>query len=470
MADMTWVENTHYNRVRAQARDATRRKQESDRRLRTEKERMDRELREAEQAATADARLLERRVQEETDRLLEGIDQVSYELRAAVAQHVAQTRQEMDGLRSAVRAVEQQAVQMDGKIDQLESNMAQRFREMADAIAAERTRAQLYRNQFAVLVEQVSALHSRELLPGVLENQLTPTTDFLDADMENGDYQAAIGLAQTKIPDAVEILQQLQQLNERFRQLSLEGQRLLEELGQQLAQLDEKEHNRYDLTMGEIEYEYNGDIQYWTNGLYSVAVENFDDVRQQYTQARDAMNLEVMERALRHLEQVALQLEECRQVAQEEFRISAMVQNMVTEIHDALTRDAAWTLTESGFAGDDERRPYRLRYSDGAGCTATVVVLPNREVSQAGQPGDVQFVVGVHQEGSNPDPFRCQVLRNGLLARLKQEHIPLGPHNIDPKYGIDRDRASFEQEATRQGDDVKEDRLAMVRRQLELAD
>lgn len=138
MADMTWVENTHYNRVRAQARDATRRKQESDRRLRTEKERMDRELREAEQAATADARLLERRVQEETDRLLEGIDQVSYELRAAVAQHVAQTRQEMDGLRSAVRAVERQAVQMDGKIDQLESNMAQRFREMADAIAADR--------------------------------------------------------------------------------------------------------------------------------------------------------------------------------------------------------------------------------------------------------------------------------------------------------------------------------------------
>ena len=235
MAERIWVENNHYNRVKAEAREAARKKQEADRKQRAERERLRRLEREAAQAAAEDAQQMEARLRAETDRLLAGIDNVSYEMRAALQQHIAQTEQEMRRVRNSVRAVQQQAVQLDGRIDDLENSVGARFRELAEALAGEKERARLYSNQFGVLLEQVHGMNPRQLTPGTVENELEPVRNFLAMDLENGDYQAATGLAQSKIPEVVALRIRLEQLNATFRDLREEAAGLISELRQRIA-------------------------------------------------------------------------------------------------------------------------------------------------------------------------------------------------------------------------------------------
>ena len=65
---------------------------------------------------------------------------------------------------------------------------------------------------------------------------------------------------------------------------------------------------------------------------------------------------------------------------------------------------------------------------------------------------------------------RRQIIRSSIIARLHGRGIRVGSHNIDPNYGLGQDREAFLQEATRQGDDIKENRMELLRQQLQLTD
>ena len=169
MADyMTWVENGRYNRARAEDRAAARRRQEADREVRSEKDRLRRMEKEGARSAARDEQLMRDRIQAETDRLLDGIDEVSDEMRRALRRHVDETQHQMDGIRRSINDVRGQADRLDGKIDDLANSVSARFQALADATTRERSRAQLYSNQFNELLGQINELHPDKLTPGVV--------------------------------------------------------------------------------------------------------------------------------------------------------------------------------------------------------------------------------------------------------------------------------------------------------------
>ena len=469
MADrMIWVENGRYNRTREADRAAARKRQESDQKLRSEKERLRRAEKERAEAAARDERLMNQRLQAETDRLLEGIDQVSDELRSALQRHVQQTQYQMDGMRSSIRDLQSQADRLDDKIDQLSRTVAERFQEIADATARQRTRAQLYVNQFNQLLDQVDALHPEKLTPGVVEQELAPVRSFLSMDMTNEDYQAAIGVAQTKIPEAMALRSQLELLNARFLELQAEAAQQIQTLEQRIRQLQDPSQNSAMISVGAGSYEYDGEIVFWTNGLFTVAEDNYTGICRRYELAETEMDLEGMEICIGQLNQVELQLTECEALAHHEFQIFGMVQNLASAIYEVLTADEAWTLTQSGFAQDDARRAFQMAFVDGDGNTAAFVVIPNREVSEQGRVGEIQFLVDVCDGIKTENRERCAILRNGILSRLQAQGIEIGAHNQNPGYAISADQTSFVSEAISQADRIKENRLAIVREQLQL--
>ena len=287
-------------------------------------------------------------------------------------------------------------------------------------------------------------------------------------DMTNGDYQAAIGVAQTKIPEAVALRTRLEILNAEFRDLQAEATQLIEELQQRIQQLQDTGRNSRSITVGANSYEYDGDIVYWTNDLFTVVEQNFNGTCQRFELAETEMDLASMRIAINQLNQIALQLTECEELAQHEFQLFGMVQNLASTIYEVLTEDEAWTLSRSGFAEDDARRAFQMAYVDGDGNTASFVVIPNREVSSQGRLGEIQFMVDVCDGIKTRNRERCAILRNGILSRLQSHGIEIGAHNHNPRYAISSDQVSFINEATSQGDRIKENRLAIVREQLQL--
>lgn len=469
MADhMIWVENGRYNRTRAADREATRRRQAADREVRAEKDRLRRIEKDGARAADRDAALMRERMAAETDRLLDGIDEVSDEMRAALDRHVAETQREMDGMRRSITEVQRQAERLDDKVDNLAASVSARFQALADATTREHYRARLYTNQFNETMRRVTALHPEKLTPGVVEQELAPVSDFLATDLVNHDYQAAIGLAQSKLPEAIALHSRLEYLNALFRDLQEEATALIEEMQQRMGALQDTARNCQSIQVGEQHYEYDGDIVFWTSELFNQVTQNLEGICQRYAQAETDMDLDGMRLAICQLHQIALQISECEDLALHEFQIFGMVQNLASVIHSVLTQDEAWALSGSGFAEDDARRAFQMTYVDGDGNTASFVVIPNREVSDHGQPGEVQFLVDVCDGSTTQNPHRCQVLRNGILARLEHYGVQIGAHNQNPRYAISPDPATFMSEATSQGDRIKEDRLAIVRQQLQL--
>lgn len=425
---------------------------------------------EGERAAARDGQVMRERLQAETDRLVERVEDVSEEMNRALRNYQDETQRRMDSLRRSVHDVRGQADRLDGKIDELANRVAAEFRTIADAAAREQSRAQLYVNQFQELLRQINTMHPDKLTPGVVEQELAPVANFLAADMRNGDYQAAIGVAQTKIPEAVALRTRLEFLNAQFRDLQAEATRLMEELRQSIQRLEDADRNRRTICVGNNGYEYDGDIVFWTNELFTIAGRNFTGTCRRYGLAETEMDLESMRITINQLNRIAIQLTECEELAQHEFQIFGMEQNLASAIFNVLTADEAWTLSQSGFAEDDARRAFQMAYTDGDGNTASFVLIPNRGVSEQGRPGEIQFLVDVCDGIKMRNRERCAIIREGLLSRLQSNGIEVGAHNQNPRYTISADQVSFLNEATSQGDRIKENRLAIVREQLQLTD
>lgn len=464
---MTWILNDEYNRVQRADNEAARRRAAADNAVRRARENAREAQREVSRQAAQNDQQLRRQVEAETSRLLAGIDSLESEMRSNYARYVRETQQQMAGIRQSVADVERRADQVDRKIDDLAEQTAARFRQLADAQTNQRNRAQAYANQLNSVLARVKELHPDKFEPETFAD-LQMAADFVRVDMTNGDYQAAIGVAQSNLPAALALQSRLERLNEEFELLRRQVRDCTEVVFGRIKELQTADNHRRIVVIGDGEYEYDGLIAYWSNGLFDRARQNMYDLCQRAAESEINMDLDNMRLSLSHLEQIDAQVTECQQLAESEFYLCGMIQNMAGSIYSALTRDEAWELLESGFADDDARRSYHMSYTDGAGNTAAFVVLPNREVGAGGKPGEIQFLVDVCDGEKIQDQNRCYLVRRGILQRLEQSRIDVGRHNRTDRYLPFPSTTRFIEEATQEGDHIKDGRLQIVREQLQL--
>lgn len=466
-----WILNSKYNAVKNADQQATRRMRQADQKAREAKEvqrRAEWERRKREAENNAQTQQILAQVRNEANRLMQDGERVHEEMERELTNHIQRTQQEMESLREDVAYTQLRADEIDQRIATLSNQISRRFQELADAAAREKERAGLYTSQYTEFLRQIYALHPEKLTPGVVEQDFEPVTGFLEMDMANGDYQAAIGVAQTKIPELLSLRLRLEVLNAEFEEMRAQAQNAIARVEQYIQRLSDPRQNVRNVLIDGSGFSYNGDLMYWTNGLFQGALDNFDDTSRRYARAEEMMDLEGMRLCLEHIRQVELQLLECEDLANEQFWLHGMIINLASRICASLDKDEAWTLTEEDFADGDLRRSFRMAYMDGDGNTASFVVVPNREISPSGRPGEIQFLVDVTGSGAAQDDRRCYYIRNGVLSRLAHDRIEIGEHNRSETHNVSPDKQTFYLQATAQGDKIKEERLAAVREQLRL--
>ncbi len=469
--DKVWVLKTEYNRVA-----------QKDRKMRAQTERLQWQRQLQEQT--------NQRLQAELDQKLAAKDQTTHQVQERMREMARilqdenrqmleqmerefrtqeeNTQRQMNELYGNLETLSRRTEALDGKINDLSNQVSRRFQEMADAVAQEKLRAQLYVNQFSDILRQIRQLHPEKLLPGQVEQDLEPVADFLRVDLGNGDYQAAIGLAQTKIPEAAAMQIRLQLLNREFEVLRAQNQEAIGLLTARVQRLLRPQENICEILVNAVAYEYDGEIMFWSDNVLQNALDNFEETTLRYRRAESAMDLERMRQTLDHFAQVSTHLTDCEALGKEQFRIYGMIGDLAGRIHDSLTRDETWRLLSDQFTGGDVRRTFEMTYADGDEDIATFVLVPNREVSPQGEPGEVQFLIDVNGPRGTQDQNRCALVRRGLLSRLVQDQIDIGEHNSSGGHITSPDQKTFLNQATVQGDKIKDERLAAVREQLQL--
>lgn len=467
-----WVRNSEYNRVSKADKEAHRRKARADagrkqaneevRRVRNEMNRLRRE------SDVSTQQVLDQ-IQTAMNVLFAENETLRVDMEQELLQYIQQTQQQMADFQSTIADVAYQAEEIDRKIDTLSAEVAERFRVLTEAAEQEKQRAQLYVNQYALILQQIHVLHPERLTPGEVEQNFDPVIGFLEMNMANGDYQAAIGVSQTKMPEALAFHLRLEVLNAEYEDLCDRAEYAVETLTPIIQHLLSPQENARRIVIGDGEYEYNGDLMYWTNELLQLAVDNFENTCRNYETAEFEMDLDQLRHCLDYFNQIDNQLTLCEMLAEEQFRLFGGIGNLASAICASLTRDEAWTLAEEDFMDQDMRRSYRMSYVDGDGNTVSFVLLPNREISPAGEPGEIQFLIDVTNGDGTQDHYRCRHICSAVLSRLMQDKIEIGATNRNGVYCTAPDKRTFLSRASAQGDQIKEERLEAVRVQLQLS-
>lgn len=425
-----------------------------------------RRLAETEAAASrridGDRQRLQAALRAEEDRLSGEFSRLQSSLDQAIQQQNRELHRQLDGLRGDLARTNARVDSAEQQIKDLTDRFDREFRAIADRSAAQRERAQCYRDQLDGLLRGIDGLHPEQLAPGQAE-PLRDSRRFLDADLANGDYQAAIGVAQSNLPAALRLLGELEQRNGEYDRLSVQVRASILQVRQRMQELEDPKGNAAVVQSSDLEFSYNGDIEFWSGGLLGQLCASFDREQGQVEEYLADMDLENLRIAVERIPQYLPRLDLCRQFAREEFHLSCGVQELALNLHDALTEDGSWALTRSGFPEGDPRRSYWAVFQDPLGHTAAAVVQPNR----GGEPPAV-FSLDACDGDQVRNEGLCAILRDGALARLTDWGIPPSALGQDRGSRQGQEPAQFISRVCADGAKKRRARIQAVRRLIDL--
>ena len=470
----TWVPNELYHRVSSLDRAASIRRAQADRQqalAREQLRRVDADLRRAD--ATYQVQLSQSLAaqQAQFDRDIATMDA---QMRSQLRQLQVQTDRDLARLRQEAAGIDRRIDQAQHQVTNLSRQVSEGFAQIAENLAHKKDRALFYRNAFQVLLEALPPLHPDKLTPQEIIS-LRTADDYVQADLDKQDYEAAIALAQNGIVDATELRARLEQLNGEYDHLVQQIDPILDRLSAEFERLSDTEKNRQIVTIEDQEAEYDGDIDYWTfspdtgASLFAQLLSQFEIL---YTKTTEDylpnMNLDGLRDMLTQLSQLEPRLPHCVRLAMDEFLLACQVELTAGRISDAMrlspdgTPDYNWHLDEERYIEDDFRRAYELRFHDGPGNTATIVVLPDR--SSGKQP---VVRLDIHNCGSVPDPSICSVIFSEVTARLNGYGIAAEkPDRKLPAFTLAPQ--NFVTQAANLGDHARINRLSAARHQMKL--
>ena len=408
---------------------------------------------------------LDRKLARERERLLEGLDALDESVREALGRQNIQFRGQIDAVRMDIGRVNVRVSQVGQRINDIADQFRNFVNDVMSRVKEEKDRATAYRNQLRLLLEQIAELHPDKLTP-VEYKELSDGLAYVETDLNTGDYNAAIGAAQTHIPTAANLRTRLEALNDEFSRLVVQIHDHCNEVYNRISEMRIPENNLQVLPFKVPEnVEFDGKIPFWSSGVFDVIVDRFvricDEVENNY---EVSMDIDSLRRALNDISVINHNLDDCISFAHSEYLESIGVQSLAARIHDALTIDDEWHIVNSGFADGDERSSYSISYENGAGLTATFVIMPARDIIRRNRNGSVdysetKFRVDVFQESDNQDEQLCDLTRSGILAQLTDGGIDVGD-NLRMQGTADKNPEEFISNSLMVGDKIKDGRVS----------
>lgn len=426
-----WILNSTYYSARQRDSRLSQERYAADRAVNNARQQLQNVDREIAAQISRSQQEFDRRLNAERQRIQAQVNEMTDELQNEINSQRAHFERETRRIREGVELVEEHVAETQDRINDLAEEYERELQSIISRIEDQKERAIAYHTQLSGILECIQGLHPDKLAPdevGVIADSLT----FASADIESGDFEAAMGIVQSKIPDALQLRSRLELLNDEYSRLVIQIHELAGSIEERIQLLSNPDQNIVEVQNYPIPYD--GRHSFWSSGVFDEIVNSFhsycDIVRDEYEPNMDLENLRAVLPEMRKTEE---QLNSCVSLAHGEFYESLSTQQLASRIHTVLTERDSWYLVSSGFAQDDVRKPYTITYEDGAGHTASVVVFQNREALRRNRDGstlygETQFRLSVFGNGDGTKAD-FDIVREGILARLAQENIHISNDN-----------------------------------------
>lgn len=466
-----WIVNSEYNSAKrrdqesAQLRNSADRKAADARRLRAY---VENDLENSRNRLNAE---IDSRFSAERERLINEIDALDESVRLEFGRQNARFRAQIDSVRRDVSAVNENVDRVGERLDALSTQFSNAIDNILSGIRNQRSRARKYIEQMRSILDQISDLNPEKLTPGEFENY-TEQLAAAKTDYSNEDYAAAIGVVQTNLPGCAALYSRLVLLNEEFSQLRDRINSQCNTIEERICNLSISENNRVIIMNGDNEVEFDGRVPFWSNGVFDDVVERFNRVKEEALERFiPDMDIDSMRTVLAALTALDNSLGESVLFAHDQYTEYTGVITLAQRIHRLLSEDT-WSLVESGFAYDDERRSYTLLYENGAGLNAAFVIMPDREIvgrkrNGCSEYGETKFDFNVFQTEEDGDVTICEITREGILAVFQNDGLSSGKANGTSRIP-ENDNDRFISNSIAAGDKIVNGRIAAVKNRIGL--
>lgn len=316
----------------------------------------------------------------------------------------------------------------------------------------------------------INTLHPDKLAPDETE-LISNTLENIDIDIRNEDYEAAISLAQNKMPEAMLLQARLEVMNDEYAQEVVAIHDLCRDMSNRVEDLKQPGKNIAPLKYNDVDGEFDGRINFWSNGLFDTLIGKYehycDLLLNEYEPEMETVKIRETNK---ELEQINRQIAKCVELAHDEYYEFCRVSDLAVRIYQVLTNKDSWKLMDSGFVNNDVRRAYSMVFYNGGDMVGTVVVMQSRENIGKNRKGEdvygpTQFRVMVNSNKGIDDIKRCEITREGIIARLAEEGIELGYSNASCNSGEmdNRNPDVLIEQYIAESDKIKNGRVANAR-------
>lgn len=450
-SDHTWIRNSELRRIREQASRVQRAEAEAQR-IRQQSAERERRITQQYQAninsINNTVQQIGRRTSDEIARLSsetrnalgqqavnfrQQLEQERNSARAAIRQERERTDREISAINNRVGAVEGRVRRAEAAIDgvrratdaintrvnSMYADFSRRFDAIAQREADHRDRANIYLAQLSDLMTTISNLQPERFTDGVQYADLNATMQNIISNIENGQYDAAVSLAQNAIIDASRLVTFLtinnDEFNERLSQIRSEQNRILE----RIEGFGPSSQNEIEFTdsSGE-EYSQTYDINEWSGGLFNELVSEFNAVSERLRNVENdsSIDIEELERIGNNLTHIDESITDCDSYARDELIRSYSVEDTARRIYDALSEEG-FELGENGFENDDERAPFTLNCEDDAGNTVSVVIASGDAVDKP------SFMIEAYTPGDEQDETLRAAIKDGVITAITEHGV-----------------------------------------------
>lgn len=309
-------------------------------------------------------------MQQRFDRANQGfqheLDKLREDLGRQLGRQAVETRRVLDEIRSMAADNRRTLDAAVSKISELEKEMARQFKAIEAQLQEKRKTALFYYDQLTDLVAQIEKLSPEKyelLYPDqIKQNSFVLRSGVADvlSDIESRNYEAAIGLAQSRIPEALTLLGQMEFFHNRYLAQKRETGRQLEAFRKRLATISASLVST--LTIAGKEYRDDKGVSYWAKELYQKILEELAECERQFEYLTVTQDAEGLQFVSQELEQMELQLTDCEAIAANERQLHYECVDRAWLIAEALENHSDWVITQEPYPAIDEdlRGPVHL--------------------------------------------------------------------------------------------------------------
>lgn len=282
---------------------------------------------------------------------------------------------EVMALRSEIQATIQDTAHLSSRM----TKIAQVYADILDARVKGEDEssksAQIYVDSLSLLYEQINQLDPTALEP-VAFREVSGIIVDVNANIKAGRYGSALTTAQIGILKSSELLTRLIVAKEMFNQRMVEAMEQANSLKAKFDSFDSHMDGAVAFEIDGEQYEFEYDIDHWSDGRFSELREEFESTFAKIHEAQEhPISIEQLEFLKKRLVKLKQELNHCDINARNELIGSQTARETAARLYDSLKANN-WELGEYGYDDDDDRKAYTMIFQDAAGNNISIVISP----------------------------------------------------------------------------------------------